>query len=150
MHRPRIKIDRHVAGGVALGAIGGALALLARNYQLGSLGQPGPGFMPFWVGLLLLAIGIAISVRALLQERAIDELILHPRVLMAAAGIVAFGLLVEYLGFVICALLLIGATSLAGNRLRPTDLLWLVIVLIPSCVIIFVVLLEQRFPVWPT
>jgi hypothetical protein len=44
--------------------IGGAFAIGSRSYELGSLLQMGPGYVPLMVGLLLAALGAAVVVKA--------------------------------------------------------------------------------------
>lgn len=52
------------AVGLALSAVGGALLVLARPIPLGEVGNPGAGFMPSVLGLLLIGLGLACAVRA--------------------------------------------------------------------------------------
>nr|WP_284701427.1 tripartite tricarboxylate transporter TctB family protein [Rhodoplanes tepidamans] len=66
MSLPRWAGDAAV--GVALSGAGVALAILAWPIPRGSVGNPGPGFMPFVLGLALVGLGLACAVRALREH----------------------------------------------------------------------------------
>ncbi|NVO16768.1 MAG: tripartite tricarboxylate transporter TctB family protein [Rhodoplanes sp.] len=56
------------AVGLALAAGGIALAILAWPIPRGEIGNPGPGFMPFVLGLLLIGLGLVCAIRALREH----------------------------------------------------------------------------------
>lgn len=147
---PALRLNRDVVAGVALAAIGATLLLLSRNYPLGTMHQPGPGFMPTGVAVMLMLLGAAVAVRgaAVGRYRAGIEHI-RPRSMIAVLGILLFGFLIQRLGFAICASLLLAAAVAAGDRLRWRDLLGFILVLVPLCALVFIKGLGQLVPIWP-
>lgn len=45
------------------------IVVFSINYPLGSLSKPGPGFLPFWCGVIMACLSSVIMVRALLENR---------------------------------------------------------------------------------
>lgn len=88
------------AVGVALAALGGALAVLAWPIPRGTIGHPGPGFMPLALGFALAGLGLACALRAV-RARTMTLVVLADRraaiCLLALAG-AAFALIP--LGFI--------------------------------------------------
>lgn len=55
---------REILAGATLAIAGGAFAVTARYYDVGTPRQMGPGFFPLVVGVMLAAIGIVLMLRA--------------------------------------------------------------------------------------
>ncbi|MEC7258691.1 MAG: tripartite tricarboxylate transporter TctB family protein [Pseudomonadota bacterium] len=83
---------------------GGAFAVLAHGYPQGSLLRPGPGFLPFNIGILIAALGVAILIEELRAARHGDKPAPEPgslrAVLAISAGMIALALLLERAGFI--------------------------------------------------
>ena len=80
-------------------AIFAALQGLALN--LGSLNRPGPGFFPFWGGVVLGVLSVVLIVRS--RRRATTRPSVHPeswKLLDVVGALLAYLLLLEPLGFV--------------------------------------------------
>ena len=74
--------------------------------KLGTLRQPGPGFFPFWGGLLLGACALILLVRSLKsRERRRFGAIPWPALIMVLGALLGYLLFLETLGFVIVTLL---------------------------------------------
>lgn len=147
---PAFRLNRDVVVGAALAVIGATLLLLSRNYPLGNMHQPGPGFMPTGVAIALMLLGAAVAVRGAVVARyhaGIERI--RPRSFIAVLGILLFGFLIQHLGFAICASLLLAAAVAAGDRLRWRDLLGFILVLVPLCALVFIEGLGQLIPIWP-
>ncbi len=64
-------------------AVGAFFSLEARNLEIGRIIQPGPGFVPFWLGLALILLSLALilqimrgkmdSLRILVQKRVLNS-----------------------------------------------------------------------------
>lgn len=54
---------RDLVAGATMTAIGVAVILEARTYQIGSLTRMGPGYMPVVLGIVLAAVGVAIAAK---------------------------------------------------------------------------------------
>jgi len=85
-----------------------AIFAIAQGYalKLGTLHQPGPGFFPFWGGVVLglLALVLLASARGPGTMRPLS-VFRSPRLLVATAALLAYVLLLEPLGFVSVTLL---------------------------------------------
>lgn len=62
----RLLADRNFWSGLIFVAMGGAFSLEALNYSLGTTSQPGPGYFPFGLGIILALLGAVLLVRDLL------------------------------------------------------------------------------------
>ncbi|PWC16791.1 tripartite tricarboxylate transporter TctB family protein [Brenneria corticis] len=131
--------------------LGGAFAIVAwRHYPLGSAARMGPGFLPFWLGALLMLIGIwvlAQGIRSRLAER------LPPtnwRALGLVAGsIAAFALALPWCGLLFAIVLMVLVATLAA----PNAPLFRAAVLGGSLALfsalVFVKGLGLPLPLWP-
>ena len=69
--------------------------------KLGSLRQPGPGFFPFWGGLLLGILSLVLLARSFKsRERLKSIVILWPALLLVLGALLTYLLFLETLGFV--------------------------------------------------
>ena len=55
----RIRNQQDVAAGLIYVLAGAGFSLGALNYKIGEAARMGPGWFPFWVGILLIAVGFA-------------------------------------------------------------------------------------------
>ncbi|MPZ36781.1 MAG: tripartite tricarboxylate transporter TctB family protein [Rhizobiales bacterium] len=130
-------------------ALGVAFMVLARNYRLGTPARMGPGFFPTILGGLLAALGLSLTIPALVRDGdPLPGFGLRP-LLAILVGIVVFALLLAPLGFVIAAAALILIAGLAEPELRRLEQLGLTLFLIAFSVAIFVVMLGLPLNLWP-
>ena len=74
--------------------------------QLGALRQPGPGFFPFWGGLLLGVFALMLLARSLkLRERLDLGALPWPALILVLGALLGYLLFLETLGFVIVTFL---------------------------------------------
>jgi len=74
--------------------------------KLGTLHQPGPGFFPFWGGLLLAACALILLARSVKsRERLASGAIPWPALIMVLGALLGYLLFLETLGFIIVTLL---------------------------------------------
>jgi hypothetical protein len=98
--------------GVALGFVAASAGYLALavTYPFGSVAKPGAGFFPVAVGVFLCAAALtvlAIGFRRAAAGGAALEPDARARVLVTAAALVGFCLLVPWLGYPLCALVFV-------------------------------------------
>jgi hypothetical protein len=147
--KPRAISDRDTLAGVVIAALGAVLFVLSNRFSIGGLNNPGPGFFPLVVSVLLFAIGAVITVRGWLTRSQHGIPTLRLRSLLAAVALASFGGLVDQLGLVLAGAALLVVAALAGHKPRPLETVALVLVLVPVSVAIFVFALGQRMPLWP-
>jgi len=74
--------------------------------KLGTLRQPGPGFFPFWGGLLLGAFALILLARSLKSRQwRMSEAIPWPALILVLGALLGYLLFLETLGFVIVTFL---------------------------------------------
>jgi hypothetical protein len=123
--------------GVLFAAFGVAALILGAGLRAGTAARMGPGFVPRLLGWALIALGVAIAVRAFLKKSdGIRPFSLRPVVLVPLA-IVAFGVLLQPAGLApaIGATIVIGAA--AGRGMRPVETMAAALVLVILCVGVF-------------
>ena len=114
------RCNRDQAAGVTLAALGGYVAIAAREYPFGSIAEPGPGFVPFALGVMLAACGIVLAVAATFAppERAVDFAEL-PHAGVILTGLVAAALAIGRVGFRTLVVLMLLFFLLLVERRRP-------------------------------
>lgn len=91
----------------------------ARGMPMGTLGDPGPGFLPFWVGVALVTISLALIASALLDGARLARARAGQRGRVAGmvAGLLLYALALEFLGYLVTTFLLLGAfLAILGQR----------------------------------
>ena len=122
---------------------------LARNYRLGTPARMGPGFFPTILGGILAALGLSLTIPALVRNgEPLPRPGLRPMLAILVA-IVVFALLLTPLGFVIASAALILIAGLAEPELRRLEHVGLTLFLIAFSVAIFVVMLGLPLNLWP-
>jgi hypothetical protein len=131
-------------------AIGGAVVVLAQDYRLGSAARMGPGFFPTLLGSLLVLIGLTLTIPALFKDgERMPRVQLRPFA-MVLLGIAAFGVGLEYFGFVVAVAALVVVGGLADPELRPLESVGVALFLVVFSVGIFVGLLGMPLTLWPS
>ncbi len=80
---------------------------------MGHLGKPGPGFLPFWVAVITALLSGVLWLQVGLRQPASEQVKFlsgegrWPKVVLTTGALLAYALLVETLGFIICTLLLL-------------------------------------------
>ncbi len=91
--------------------------------ELGTLREPGSGFVFFWLGLIISAFAVFIAIGGVRgRGPLLGELWRGARwrnVLLVVLALIAFGFLFERLGFVICSLALLFFLMTVVDPVRP-------------------------------
>jgi putative tricarboxylic transport membrane protein len=146
----RIRSQSDFWCGLLFAALGIAVVVLARDYRIGTAARMGPGYFPTLLGGLLLFLGLTLSVPALFRDGAgFPRLHLRPLIVILIS-IAAFGLALEYLGFVIAVVVLVLAGGLADPELKPAESAAVAAFLVLFSVGIFWGLLGLPLNLWPS
>ena len=146
----RIKSSQDFWTGCAFMAFGAGTAVLAQAYPLGSAARMGPAYFPTVLGLLLAAIGLVLLLKSLVfadgghVERIHIWLLL--RVLLSVA---VFAVLLNPLGLVVTAVLVVMLAAWAGHEFRIGEALLNAVLLALASYVLFIWGLNQTMPVWP-
>jgi Tripartite tricarboxylate transporter TctB family len=139
-----------VVGGIFV-VIGGAFVVGSLGYELGTPLRMGPGAFPLLVGVLVVALGLAIVVKGLIAG---EVPAFGPIPWRAAAVIVVailfFGFTVRRLGIVPASAVTAFLTTLASRRMRLITALAVAGGLTLASTLIFVVGLQLRLPLLGT
>ena len=145
----RIRSQSDFWCGLLFVALGIAVLVLARDYRMGSAARMGPGYFPTLLGGLMAFLGLTLTLPAFFADG--EKLPrLHWRPLaMVLLSVAAFGVTLEYLGFVVAVAALVLVGALAEPELRPWEAAALAAFLVAFSVGIFVVGLGLPLNVWP-
>jgi hypothetical protein len=116
----------------------GILALtLGSNLAVGTAIRMGPGYVPRMLSYILIALGIAIIVRALFAPgEAIERLRWKP-ITLITIGVVAFALLFETAGLAPALVALVFLSALGGEEFKVVETILACVVLTVLCIVIF-------------
>jgi hypothetical protein len=148
----RIRSQQNFWSGVMFIAIGIFFAGNAVEYSMGTAAKMGPGYFPFWLGVILALLGVVIGISGLspkAQEAKVEGW--DFRVMFLVLGsVILFGALLRPLGIFVSIVILVVLSSLASHEFN-----WKVAVINALCLAVFawavfVKGLGLIFPLWPT
>ncbi|GGE52532.1 membrane protein [Agaricicola taiwanensis] len=143
-------VTKGFLAGLLFMVFGGGAAAIAFTYRMGTATQMGPGYFPALLGVVVMAIGLVMAIRAYLSPEGsepAERLHLRPMVLILA-GVVAFGLLIRSWGLApaIAALLVFG--RMAGREGGPIEFILMLVVLTVLPIIVFIYGLRIPLEIW--
>lgn len=97
-----MRLDAEAAGGLAWLAVGLFAAWQGRELGIGTLAEPGSGFLIFWAGCLIAGFALAIAAAALRSRAAQEPLwagTRWDRVLVVTAALVIYAALLDRIGY---------------------------------------------------
>jgi len=138
--------------GVMFAAAGGAFAGIALiQYKLGTAARMGPGYFPFVLGTLLLAIGLAvvfISVRPKAKVTTVDKFHWGP-LFWVLGSICLFGVMLKMTGVLFAGVALVLGASFGSGEFKAREIVILAIGLTIFCAAVFVGGLKLPIPMCP-
>jgi hypothetical protein len=157
----KIKSQKDFYSGIMYMGVGGAFAVGATTYNVGTGARMGPGYFPLMLGIVLLLLGGLITFKAMVVETEngdkVGKWAWRPLRYVLGANL-AFGVLLGGLPSIklpamgmiaaIYALTIIASMAEDGFKLKPV--LILATVLSIGSYLAFILLLQLQIPVWPT
>ncbi|WP_442968732.1 tripartite tricarboxylate transporter TctB family protein [Ramlibacter sp.] len=146
-----IRNQKDVAAGLIYVLAGAAFSLGALNYRLGDAARMGPGWFPFWVGVLLAAVGMA-TIASGMRANAAVEAMKRPQLGAMAwilGAVVLFGLLLKPAGLVLSLVVLVLVSSRASHEFTWRGALVNAVVLVAFSVGAFIKGISLQLPLWP-
>ncbi len=108
-----MKVDQ--ANGIVFVAVSALVCWGAARLPYGNLHNPGPGFMPFWSGIVLGLLSMGLLLKSTFGSRESESIrqllaakIRLGKVLFVLAALALYALLLDYLGFLLVTFLLLG------------------------------------------
>jgi hypothetical protein len=132
--------------GLMLIAIGAASIFIARGYPFGSTMRMGPGYFPSLLGGILALFGIYVLIIGVRRD---DKITVHcstRALIVLPLSLVAFGLLMNYAGFIPAMAVLIFGSACAGQDFKFVEVLLLTVILTGLSVAIFIWCLGLPYP----
>jgi len=148
-------------GGVLFIALGLLFAVIARGipglsllpgYTMGTPARMGPGFFPFYLGVILTLLGVWIALTGM-RVHANDpgkvERFHWKPIFWVLASIVVFGLVLKTVGMLIAGMMLVIGASIGSHEFKLKPVLILAVALVVFCALVFVVGLKLPIPLCP-
>ena len=148
----RIRNQQDVAAGLIYVLAGAGFSLGALNYKIGEAARMGPGWFPFWVGILLIAVGFATGAAGL-RAGAAEEKVKRPELRTMGwilGAVVLFGLLLQPAGLVLSLAALVIVSSMGSHEFSWKGALLNTVVLIAFSVGAFIKGINLQIPLWPS
>ena len=156
-----IKSQKDFFAGLLYAVVGGAFAIGATNYNIGTGARMGPGYFPLMLGVLLCLIGLYIMFKSLVVETADGDKIgkwAWKPLFFIIAGNLLFGVLLSGLpnlgipgmGLIVAIYGVTIVVSKAGGEANIKESLILATILSTISYLGFIKLLNLQFPVWPS
>ena len=108
-----MKLDQF--NGIIFLVISVLISLGSARLSYGSVHNPGPGFLPLWLGIVLGLLSVGLLIKSTFQSsdlrlarQLLDERIRWGKVLLTLGVLVLYGLLLDYLGFLLLTFLFVG------------------------------------------
>jgi hypothetical protein len=156
-----IKSQKNFFTGLLYAVVGGAFAIGATNYKIGTGDRMGPGYFPLLLGVLLGIIGLYIMFKALVVETAHGDKIGKwgwKPLFYIIAGNLLFGMLLSGLpnlgipgmGLIVAIYGVTIVVSKAGGEFSLKEALIVATILSAGSYAVFAWLLNLQLPVWPS
>jgi hypothetical protein len=158
----KIGHPKNFLGGLLFAAIGLMFALVAKGipgiaslsgYSMGTPARMGPAFFPFWLGLLLFALGVIIAITGLRgkggEGSGLPKYHWRP-IALVLGSVIMFGLILKWVGMLIAGFLLVIVASTANPEgVKWRDVILLALGLVIFCAVVFVGGLKLPIPLCP-
>ena len=144
-----IRNPKDFYSGLIFIAFGVAAIWIGSNYALGTAARMGPGYFPRILGIMLILLGAALSLRALRSRGGPVPAWKWRPTLIVLGSVVLFGVMVNAAGMVLSTIVLIALSSAASHEFRPKEALISGVLLAALAVGVFVIGLKLQLPIWP-
>jgi hypothetical protein len=147
----RIRSQKDFASGLMFILVGLGFSFVARGYSMGTAAKMGPGYFPFWLGIVLALLGALVLWGSLSSRMEEDQLARWDlKILLWILGsVVLFGLLLKPLGMVLSVVVLVLVSSMASHEFSWKGAVLNAIVLVLISMGAFVYGINLQMPVWP-
>jgi hypothetical protein len=147
----KIRNQRDFGAGIMYMVIGIFFAGFATQYQMGTAAKMGPGYFPFYLGLLMFLLGLLVAVKAFSAKAAIEAIPkFNWRIIAQITGaVVLYGLLLPKMGFLIAVIVLVFVSASASKEFTWKGTAINAAFLVTFTYSVFVLGLKLQFPLLP-
>ena len=148
----QIRNQKDFASGLMFVVIGLIFSFIARSYTMGTAAKMGPGYFPFWLGIVLALIGVIVLMNSMSKKAQSDKLAKWDwiSVLWVTGSVVLFGLLLKPMGLIVSLSFLIFISAMASHEFHWKGTVLNIILLNVISYVAFVWGLNLQFQVWPS
>ena len=144
-----IRHPKDFFAGLIFMGFGLAALIIGSNYALGTAARMGPGYFPRILGILLVVLGAALSLRALkIKGDPLPQWHWRP-MLIVLGSVIVFGIVVTRLGLILSTIGLVFAASTASHEFRWKEALVSGVLFSALAAGVFVFGLNLQLPLWP-
>lgn len=140
--------------GIVWMVLGISISIYSKTLKLGKLASPGPGLMPFLLGLTLSIFSVLVVARSLLSAQ--KEKGLHEegiwfqvdikKIVLVTGSLIMYALLLEKIGFVITTLVILLILFRAVGSQKWSSVLVSSILTVLFTYLVFVIILKVELP----
>ena len=147
----KIRNQRDFGAGIMYMVIGLFFAIMATNYPMGTAAKMGPGYFPFYLGILMFLLGVLVAVKAFGAKAAIESIPkFNWRIIAQITGaVVLYGLLLPRMGFLIAVVVLVFVAASASREFTWKGTAINAAFLVTFTYSVFVLGLKLQFPLLP-
>jgi hypothetical protein len=148
----QIRSQKDFASGLMFVVIGLVFSYVATTYNMGTTAKMGPGFFPFWLGIVLAILGAIVTMTALSKKGEKDTIPQWdwPSVLWVTGSVVLFGVVLADLGLVLSLFVLVFISAMASHEFHWKGTVVNAVILNVIAYVAFVWGLKLQFQVWPS
>jgi hypothetical protein len=131
--------------------IGIFFTFVATGYQMGTAAKMGPGYFPFYLGLLMTLLGLLVLVKSFSAKAALEKIPkFNWRIIAQITGaVVLYGLLLPRLGFLVAVIVLVFVSASASKEFTWKGTAINAAFLVAFTYSVFVLGLKLQFPLLP-
>lgn len=146
-----IRNQKDFGAGLMYMLIGLFFTYVATFYPMGTPAKMGPGYFPFWLGIVMTVLGLFILIKSLSAKAAIEKIPpFNWKVIGLITGsVVLYGLLLPTMGFIVAVFVLVFMSASASHEFHWKGTLVNATFLIVFTYSVFVLGLNLQFPLFP-
>lgn len=147
----KIRNQRDFGAGIMYMVIGLFFTLVATQYPMGTAAKMGPGYFPFFLGILMTLLGLLVLIKSLGAKAAIETIPKFNWKIIAqiTGSVVLYGLLLPRMGFLVAVVVLVLVSASASKEFTWKGSLLNAGFLVIFTYSVFVVGLKLQFPLLP-
>ena len=147
----KIRNQRDFGAGIMYMVIGLFFTIVATQYPMGTAAKMGPGYFPFFLGIIMTLLGLFVLIRSLSAKAAIESIPkFNWRIIGLITGsVVLYGILLPTMGFIVAVFVLVFMSASASHEFHWKGTLVNASFLIIFTYSVFVVGLKLQFPLLP-
>jgi len=146
-----INLKKDTVAGLVYLLVGGIFAAGSMSYEYGTAQRMGPGYFPFWLGVVLAGVGVLLAIKSLSSSEDPDYVreVSVRNLAAITIAVVIFGLTLESLGAILAIFLLVVISSLATSGIKWKYVAINATILSILCISIFIFGLKLPIPILP-